>query len=148
MDKFVIEANLFPELLLKTVREQAYKENVVAPFKEIRNTRNKELRIFGMETYITTGTILFSRKDTILLDQLKYFPRGDHDDGPDALEMALRESELHQIGFEPLKDEEIRDSQGRGVNDPDFKRTTPEEDARDDDDEDDGSGTMRGVNLS
>lgn len=144
MDKFVIEANLFPELLLKTVQERAYKENVVAPFKEIRNTKNKELRIFGMETYITTGTILFSRKDTVLLDQLKYFPRGDHDDGPDALEMALREAEVDQINFTPL-DEDIRDDRGRTVDDPDFGRTMPEEDAQDEDDEE-GSGGF--VSLS
>lgn len=134
MDKFVIEANLFPELLLKTVQERAYRENVVAPFKEIRNTNNKELRIFGMETYITTGTIQFSRKQGVLLDQLKYFPRGEHDDGPDALEMALREAEVDQVSFEPL-DEDIRDDRGRTVDDPDFGRTTPEEDARDDEDE-------------
>jgi predicted phage terminase large subunit-like protein len=130
MNKFVIEANLFPELLLKTVQEHAYKENVVAPFKEIRNIKNKELRIFGMETYITTGTILFSRKHSVLLDQLKYFPRGDHDDGPDALEMALREAEVEQIGFLPLDDDK-KDSHGRSIDHPDFGRTTPEEDAQD-----------------
>lgn len=146
MDKFVIEANLFPELLLKTVREHAYKENVIAPFKEIRNTKNKELRIFGMETYITTGTIIFSRKHGVLLDQLKYFPRGDHDDGPDALEMALREAELNQTGFVSL-DKEIRDRHGRGINDREFGRTTPGEDVQDEDDEDDGGGTTRIVNL-
>jgi hypothetical protein len=138
MNKFVIEANLFPELLLKTVKERAYKENVIAPLKEIRNTKNKELRIFGMETYITTGTIMFSRKHGILLDQLKYFPRGDHDDGPDALEMALREAELNEVNFEPL-DEEIKDRHGRDINDPDFGQTTPEEDAKDEDDEDGGT---------
>lgn len=141
MDKFVIEANLFPALLLKTVREYAYKKNVIAPFKEIRNTSNKELRIFGMETYITTGTILFSRKHGTLLDQLKYFPRGDHDDGPDALEMALREAELNQVSFEPL-DEEIRDKHGRDINHPDFGRTTPEEDTRDEEDEDKPFGDL------
>lgn len=130
MNKFVIEANLFPELLLKTVQEHAYKENVVAPFKEIRNIKNKELRIFGMETYITTGTILFSRKHSVLLDQLKYFPRGDHDDGPDALEMALREAEVEQIGFLPLDDDK-KDPHGRSIDDPDFGLTTPEEDAQD-----------------
>ncbi len=137
MNKFVIEANLFPELLLKTVRERAYKENVIASLKEIRNTKNKELRIFGMETYITTGTIMFSRKHGVLLDQLKYFPRGDHDDGPDALEMALREAELNEVNFEPL-DEEIKDRHGRGINDRDFGRTTPEEDTVDEDDEKEG----------
>ena len=148
MDKFVIEANLFPELLLKTVHDYALRDNVTAPFKETRNNKNKESRIFGMETYITNHTILFSRKDTVLLDQLKYFPRGDHDDGPDALEMAVREAELNQIGFVPLRDEEIRDRHGRGINDPDFGQPTPEELARDDDDEDDDGGTMRGVSLS
>jgi len=141
MDKFIIEANLFPELLLKTVKEHAYKENVIAPFKEIRNTKNKELRIFGMETYITTGTIMFSRKHGTLLNQLKYFPRGDHDDGPDALEMALREAELNQVSFEPL-DEDIRDKHGRDINHPDFGRTTPEEDTIDEEDEDRPFGSL------
>ncbi|MFA5346205.1 MAG: phage terminase large subunit [Candidatus Omnitrophota bacterium] len=145
MDKFVIESNLFPELLLKTIREQAYQENVVAPFTEIRNTKNKELRIFGMETYITTGTILFSRKDTVLLDQLKYFPRGDHDDGPDALEMALREAELHEVGFVHI---ERKDKHGRTIYDKDYGRSTPQEDARDEDDEDDGGGTAHIISLS
>lgn len=146
MDKFVIEANLFPELLLKTVQEHARREGVIEPpFKEIRNTKNKELRIFGMETYITTGTILFSRQHTVLLDQLKYFPRGDHDDGPDALEMALREAELNQIGFLPLDDNDIRDKHGRRITDRDFGQTTPEEDAHDEDDEDgDGAGFFAG----
>lgn len=135
MDKFVIEANLFPELLLETIKKHAYKENVMAPFKEIRNTKNKELRIFGMETYITTGTILFSRKQTVLLEQLKYFPRGDHDDGPDALEMALREAEVNKVSFLPLDEDEIRDKHGRRITDRDFGQTTPEEDAQNDDDE-------------
>jgi predicted phage terminase large subunit-like protein len=145
MDKFVIEANLFPELLLKTVHDYASRENVIAPFKEIRNTKNKELRIFGMETYITTGTILFSRKHGMLLDQLKYFPRGDHDDGPDALEMALREAEFNQTGF-VLLDEDIKDRYGRNINDKDFGRTTPEDDTQDEDDDENG-GTTRVVNL-
>ena len=128
------------------INEHAYKENVqFAPFKETRNTRNKELRIFGMETYITTGTILFSRKHTVLLDQLKYFPMGDHDDGPDALEMALREAEIKQVGFVMLDDEDIRDKHGRGIGHPDFGQTTPEDDARDEDDDDDEG---RLINLS
>jgi predicted phage terminase large subunit-like protein len=134
MNKFVIEANLFPELLLKTVCEKAYQENVSAPFKEVRNTGSKELRIFGMETYISTGQILFSHKHGELLDQMKYFPRGDHDDGPDALEMALREAELHQKGFEGLTD--VRDRHGRDINHPDFGLTTPQEDSKDAEDDD------------
>lgn len=131
MDKFVIEENLFPELLVKYVRERATHENVLVPLSEVRNTKNKELRIFGMETFITTGVILFSRRQQILMDQLKYFPRGDHDDGPDALEMALREADKGTI-FLPMDD--IRDKHGRSINDRDFGQTTPEEDTMDEDD--------------
>jgi len=138
MDNFIIEANLFPQLLLNTVRNHAYKENVVGPFKEIRNTGiSKEQRIFGMETYLTTGTVLFSRKHTTLLDQLKYFPRSDHNDGPDALEMAIRAAES-RVGILPLDDKDIRDKHGRRIDDKDFGQTTPEEDAQDEDDEDGG----------
>jgi len=134
MEKFVIEANLFPELLVKYVRERAMQEGVAAPLKETRNTKNKELRIFGMETYITTGIILFSRRHQILLDQLKYFPRDAHDDGPDALEMALRGAEIGNITFLDLT--ERKDRHGRSPDDPDYGRTTPWEDARDEDDDD------------
>ena len=146
MSKFVIESNLFPQLLLKNIRERAYQENIIAPFKERRNSSNKELRIFGMETHITTGQIVFSVRHTELLEQLKYYPRGDHDDGPDALEMALREAELNEKGFLPLT--EKRDSHGRTADDPDAGRTTPEEDARDPDDDDTGGGSIGIVSLT
>lgn len=139
MEKFVVEANLFPELLVKYVRERAEQENILVPLKEIRNTKNKELRIFGMETYITNGVILFSRRQQILLDQLKYFPRDAHDDGPDALEMALREAALNEISFMDL--EEKRDPHGRTIDDPEYGRTTPIEDTRDDDEEENRGGT-------
>ena len=52
-------------------------------------------RIHGMYT----GHILDIRKtmmqeqavdrDQLLIDQLRYFPKADHDDGPDALEMVF-----------------------------------------------------------
>ena len=83
------------------------------------------------------GIILFSRSQQILLDQLKYFPRDAHDDGPDALEMALREAEKDGIGFVDLGKK--RDRHGRTEDDPDYNRTTPEEDAQDADDEDTGN---------
>lgn len=133
MDKFLIEGNLFPELLVKYVREQAQRDNILVPLKEIRSTSNKELRIFGMEAYITTGTILFSKRHTELLEQLKYFPRGEHDDGPDALEMALRGAEIGNVSFEELT--EKRDKYGRDINDRNYGQPSPADDA---DDEDDG----------
>lgn len=75
-----------------------------------------------------------------MLDQLKYFPRGDHDDGPVALEMALREADKGTI-FLPMDD--IRDKRGRSIHDRDFEQTTPEEDAMDEDDYDDRDWKFR-----
>jgi len=137
MEKFVIEANTFPELLAKYVRERAAQENVMTPLKEIRTTKNKEMRIFGMETYITAGIIQFSRRHQTLLDQLKYFPRDAHDDGPDALEMALREAELNNVTFMDLTGK--KDKYGRDESHPDFGRPSIIDDTEDDDDYDGGS---------
>ena len=56
MEKFVIEANLFPELLVKYVRERAMHGNVTVPLVEVRNTKNKELRIFGMRRLLARAS--------------------------------------------------------------------------------------------
>ncbi len=143
MEKFIIESNLFPELLVKYILERAGQENVPAPLKETRNTKNKELRIFGMETYITTGIILFSKRHQTLLDQLKYFPRDSHDDGPDALEMALRGAELNNVTFMDLT--EKKDKRGRPESHPDFGHPSVIDDTMDEDDE--GEGKIRGYRL-
>ena len=54
------------------------------------NTSNKLSRIESLQALIKSGVIQFSKKQTELLVQLKYFPKGPHDDGPDALEMVVR----------------------------------------------------------
>jgi len=37
-----------------------------------------------------TGEIQFSRKRLMLLEQMKLFPKGEHNDGLDALEMVVQ----------------------------------------------------------
>lgn len=147
LNKFVVEGNICPKLLLKSMQDRAQQENVVAPFKEIISRKHKEVRIFGMEVYITTGQILFSYRHAELLEQLKYYPRGDHDDGPDALEMAVSEAVSEGVGFVTLT--EVRDRHGRTIDDRDFGQTTPEEDCRDEDDDDNvGGGSIGIVSLT
>jgi hypothetical protein len=62
---------------------------VNVPVKEINHSSDKLGRIQSLEPLISTGTLRFSRKHRILLDQLRQFPKAAHDDGPDALEMAV-----------------------------------------------------------
>jgi hypothetical protein len=38
---------------------------------------------------VRSGTLQFSRRHAVLLEQMRLFPKAAHDDGPDALEMAV-----------------------------------------------------------
>lgn len=99
-EKFVIETNLFRNLLTENViRERKKREAerkkegradwaLKIPFYEIENRDKKEKRIFTLEPKVSNGYILFNRALGMdFMDMLEQFPNGDHDDGPDALEM-------------------------------------------------------------
>ena len=58
----------------------------------ITNRANKVSRIANLEPEITQGRIQLNRRHQLLLGQLIQFPLGKHDDGPDALEMAMEAS--------------------------------------------------------
>lgn len=84
-----VETNVFQELLLAPIRAAS----AVMPIKPIVNTVNKDIRIRRIGFYLENDLLRFKRgsKGTALLvQQLRDFPVGDHDDGPDALEMAIR----------------------------------------------------------
>lgn len=57
--------------------------------RKVQNTTNKRSRITALQPLVAQGMIRFSRRHTLLLEQLRQFPLGAHDDGPDALEMAV-----------------------------------------------------------
>lgn len=48
------------------------------------------MRVETLQPDVKNGYILFRRDQTLLLQQLSQFPLGAHDDGPDALEGAVR----------------------------------------------------------
>ena len=58
--------------------------------RPINSQTNKQARITGLEALVTQGLIVFSHRHQTLLEQLRQFPLGKHDDGPDALEMAIQ----------------------------------------------------------
>lgn len=93
--KFGVETNLFRNLLMsniQTERERIEKEKktpIKIKFYDIDLVDNKEKRIYTLEPKIYHGHILFNKKmiSQEFLQQLYDFPKGIHDDGPDALEM-------------------------------------------------------------
>jgi len=84
-----IEEVQFQELFKDLVIKESADRKIYLPVEGIRPHTDKVLRISKMQPHIKNGTIRFRRDQAILLDQLRYFPRADHDDGPDALEMLF-----------------------------------------------------------
>jgi predicted phage terminase large subunit-like protein len=99
-DGFGVEANQYQELLAgEFVAEfRRRKQRVLTPFA-IHNYTSKLVRIRRLGPYLSQQRLRFyarSPSTRLLVDQLRDFPLGAHDDGPDALEMALRLAESMQ----------------------------------------------------
>ena len=93
-DAFCVEANQFQDLLGEHFMAELRKQQLphINPWL-ITNDVNKQVRIRRLSPLLSTKRLRFkanSPSTKLLVDQLKEFPIGDHDDGPDALEMALR----------------------------------------------------------
>ncbi|MEO1718004.1 MAG: phage terminase large subunit [Planctomycetota bacterium] len=90
LSEIVVESNGFQELIVKDLkgafRERGRSVRVITR----KNAKAKRERIELMQPAIASGAIRFSRKHAVLLEQLRTFPLGKHDDGPDALELATR----------------------------------------------------------
>ena len=91
---FGVEANQFQELLAPEFESAFCKQGLlgVHPWL-IHNDANKRVRIRRLGPLLAARRIRLKANcpsTKLLLHQLQEFPIADHDDGPDALEMALR----------------------------------------------------------
>jgi predicted phage terminase large subunit-like protein len=94
---FGVEANQFQELLCGEFAAELARCGLafIVP-AAIHNQASKMLRIRRLGPYLSQRRLRFlarSPSTKLLVDQLRDFPAGAHDDGPDALEMALRLAE-------------------------------------------------------
>lgn len=98
-DAVAIETNQFQELLATQLNSKAASAGYAVPIVKVVNLVNKATRIRRLGPFLANGKIRFKTKcasTRLLIEQLKDFPTAAHDDGPDALEMALRSMiELH-----------------------------------------------------
>ncbi|MCP4591830.1 MAG: phage terminase large subunit, partial [bacterium] len=90
---FAVEGNQFQELMIGNLRRRVKETDVSLPVYNIKSRANKQARIANLEPEITQGLIQLGRRHQLLLDQLRQFPFAVHDDGPDALEMAVATSQ-------------------------------------------------------
>jgi predicted phage terminase large subunit-like protein len=92
-DWFGVEVNQFQQLLADNIRQLANERRVLVPLYTLDNRVNKLVRIRRLTPLLSQGRLRFkgdSPGARLLVEQLRDFPNGDHDDGPDALEMAVR----------------------------------------------------------
>jgi len=93
-DVFGIEANQFQELLHGQFEAEFRRQGVLGgrPLP-LENRAHKQVRIRRLGPYLAGKRLQFksdSPSTRLLVEQLRDFPAGDHDDGPDAAEMAIR----------------------------------------------------------
>jgi len=91
-DVVSVEVNQFQELLADDLARQSQSRGVMLPVAGVDNRINKLVRIRRLGPYLCRGNLRFRRTPgtELLVQQLREFPESDHDDGPDALEMAVR----------------------------------------------------------
>lgn len=98
-----IEENMLKDFLHEAIKNYAEKAGRYLPWVPVHHATAKEARIIGTLSYLVEhGKLLFERGQSdqdLLIEQLVYIlNRNVHDDGPDALEGAVKL--LQQYSFE------------------------------------------------
>ncbi len=99
---FGVEANQFQELLADELASELSRQGLATVPCPIVNKLNKIVRIRRLGPYLAARRLRFLRNNRgtrLLVEQLADFPQADHDDGPDALEMAIRLAEELAAGL-------------------------------------------------
>ena len=85
-----VETVQFQEFFKDVLEGRAREGGIYPPVRGIKSTKDKLLRIQRLQPLVKNGTLRFQKRHHVLYDQLRLFPKADHDDGPDALEMAVQ----------------------------------------------------------
>ncbi|WP_130471080.1 phage terminase large subunit [Candidatus Magnetaquicoccus inordinatus] len=89
---WVVEAIQFQEFFKDELIRRSAQQGVPVPAQGSKPSRDKGLRISSLQPHVANGLIRFHSKQITLLEQLRRWGEGtgEHDDGPDALEMLWR----------------------------------------------------------
>ncbi len=85
-----VEAIAFQEFLYTELIKRAGQRGIAFPAVPGPTGRDKNLAIMSLQPHVANGLIRLHRSQNTLIEQLKFYPEADHDDGPDALEMLHR----------------------------------------------------------
>lgn len=92
LDGFGVEVNQMQELFADLLATESKHLGMMLPLYHIHNNAPKITRIRSLTPYLARGEFRFKKRSpgvALLIEQLRQFPGGKHDDGPDALAQAL-----------------------------------------------------------
>lgn len=84
---WVVESVQFQEFLRSELVKRAAAAGIPVPARAVQPIADKLLRIETLQPHMANGLIRLHPSQTTLIEQLRHFPKADHDDGPDALHM-------------------------------------------------------------
>lgn len=84
---WVIETVQFQAFLYSELVKRAAARGIPVPARGVQPISDKLLRIESIQPHVKNGLIRLHPSHTTLIDQLRHFPKADHDDGPDGLQM-------------------------------------------------------------
>ena len=82
-----VETVQFQEFLRTELIKRSAALGVPVPARAVQPITDKLLRIETLQPHMQNGLIKIHPDHKTLIDQLRHFPKADHDDGPDALHM-------------------------------------------------------------
>lgn len=84
---WVVEAVQFQEFLRTELVKRSAAMSIPVPARAVTPHSDKTLRIETLQPHMANKLIRLHPSQHTLIDQLRHFPKADHDDGPDALHM-------------------------------------------------------------
>lgn len=84
---WVVEAVQFQEFFRTELIKRSAARGIPVPARAITPSTDKILRIETLQPHMANKLIRLHNTQNTLIDQLRHFPKADHDDGPDALHM-------------------------------------------------------------
>lgn len=84
---WLIETVQFQAFLYSELVKRSAARSIPVPARAVTPITDKLLRIESLQPHMANGLIRLHPSQATLIDQLRHFPKADHDDGPDALQM-------------------------------------------------------------
>ena len=87
---WAFESVQFQEFMRQQLLKRSVLRGIPVPAMPVKPHADKDLRIEGLQPFVAQGLIRLHPSLTTLVEMLRHWPKADHDDGPDALEMLWK----------------------------------------------------------